>query len=568
MDLDVKAPPKDDEEIIDLTDIIEKGPQAKSAPESLDDSIDDLVSDLGNSGTSNLDIPSDAEADIDALLAQMDAGVDITAAPAPSSSTAPDVSLEPTPDLESPEDDLPDTSDVDALLESMDMPPQPDPAKAAPKEVNDSASDMDALLESILDGSSDKNPSPTKVEDAPAASPKPSTSADDLSDLDAMIEDITGQAGPSEEKAPTPPADDLSDLDAMLEDITGQAEPSEETAPTPPADDLSDLDAMLEDIVAEVAQPVSDAHDSAVQTDSNVQEPKVDTAADSEEILNDLDELLRSVDDEDKVQVASADTEDDVDFSDLDQALDESGFDEMSVQVDDIAESLLPGGKTSKGTESLSANIMDAVDAISENIDFIPDSVETSDLDDEISADIDDILESGPEPESELEPELDLEPELELELELEPEPEPEPEPEQELEQEPELDLEPELEPEPELIPEPESELEMDMAEEILVDDSQGVEPPLNPVARSMPVPDLGAVHTAGSRVEAMESLHKVQSEQEDLVKRVEYLEERVIHLEGIIVELEEKFTKDLESMAAKAAAKIIREEIAALLSGE
>ncbi len=641
MDLDLKDPTLDDDgddDIIELTDIIEKGDGNKASPEAIEEGIDNLVGDLGNTSSAAPNIPSDAEADIDALLAQMDSGVDFTqiaSEPAPTSSSETnadaatgdpsdagdidallaqmdagvdftEIASNPAPkpssdtsldaNSDSPTDDLPDTSDVDALLASLDMPPQPENgAKSAPlSSDDDSAADMDALLESIMDETPAKSTAP-KAEPSPAKA-EPSSDAADLSDLDAM----------------------LSDLDAP------KAEPS-------PAK----------------AEPSS--------------------TEESDDILNDLDELMRSVDEESNTSVEQTEEQStadaDVNLDDLDAVLNDMDLNENIVSVEDIAENLLSDAqdqKATKSSETLSDTIMEAVNVVTGNIDLEAEvgqdtgAQNATEIDDkEISSVLDEVM-TAPAEENEVIEDIsaiieELPEEVSVELEsakvvddietavdssslgdigeevdlstladdienvqlVEQEAILEPVSDSELATPPVAEQGLEMENPSDML-----DLKEDESQEIKVDEqvnaAEGAEnfeaeatkidedivqeetPTANddvvPVASEAVIAEksnleLEKVDAATPAID-MEQLHKLEAANKELVDRVAYLErrtvslenqykiqtdqyhmiERIAYLEGRIASLEDQLVNDIEKLAAKAAAKVIREEIAAMIS--
>ncbi len=204
-DLDQKND-SDDDDIIDLTEIIEQGKPSGGAASDAD--MTAALSDLGNSPSAVPDLSAMGDVDLDALLAQMDSDGGFShleeAAPAPQESFAAQ---------DSSANDLPDMSDVDALLAEMDMPPQPDATAAPTAQKKPSAPDD---IDSMLDGMFDEPVAPA----APQATKAPEPEASD--ELDALFEGMLNDAPPA--PAPSAPTHDtsLDDMDAILNDVLGE----------------------------------------------------------------------------------------------------------------------------------------------------------------------------------------------------------------------------------------------------------------------------------------------------------------------------------------------------------
>ncbi len=400
MDLDLKSDVNnndDDDEIIELTEIIEKGTNVKSTPDAIDDDLDTLMGDLGNAQSSPPNIPSQAESDIDALLAQMDADT-----PSSQGDSQP---------ADSPINE-PDTSDVDALLESLDMPPQPEESSNTSKDAmdEDNSADMDALLESILDDTA-----PEKESELTKTTSTPSNAA--------AIDDTMDEA--------------------------------------------------------------------------------IDEAAGERDILDDLDDLLKEVDNETESATAgheeASENNEALDAFEIDKILDDAGLGESKVTAADIAESLLPPVKQAKTGNPVSDDIMEAIDAMTDTM---------NDLDKNVTP-------HSPEP-----------------VQQEPAPvQQEPAPAQQK-------------------PEPVKQ-EPAPAQPVAAPAQQTPKATIkiHSVAQAKSVNKHGQANAANER------------DQAELLAHIAQLEKRII-------ELEDRLSNDLESMAAKAAAKIIREEIAALLTDD
>ena len=277
-----------DEQIIDLTELIEKGEVPASDPsvqahahaaaeamaekEELQEHLRDL-----NDGAAK------ADAEIDDLLAQMDIKADAQEDPADvaldfsAPSTQTDHHIDPNEQL-----NMPGMGEVDSLLNSLDIPPQPserddevaspestDPAvdallndfnapaapAAAPVAANHEVPDLDELLASA--GTAPQSDTSSQIDDllneaspaAPAAAPQKTFSNDDL---DSLLEAAAGQASapsPIQTAAPAPqpvaaPQPDPSasmdmDIDSLLAAAASDmqhkdtAEPAAESAAAP-----------------------------------------------------------------------------------------------------------------------------------------------------------------------------------------------------------------------------------------------------------------------------------------------------------------------------------------------
>ncbi|MDE7065896.1 MAG: hypothetical protein K2O70_10620, partial [Desulfovibrionaceae bacterium] len=244
------AAPDTDEEIIDLTDIIEKGAvPASEEGNHLDSQMSDLYA---KSDSAPQAANSDVDADIDALLSQMNSGE----APGSNASEGDGHVVNPNETLT-----MPGMGDVDALLGNLDIPPQPQAeaqdAFSAPRK---NAEELDSLLDTMGDNSSvasdeetaslddldalfSRNAQPKAAAPAPASpaksapeAPKP---ADDF-DLDALLGDAPAKQQPTaaapipeQPKTPAAPKDVLNDLDALLNQKTQPKAAA--PAPTPPA---------------------------------------------------------------------------------------------------------------------------------------------------------------------------------------------------------------------------------------------------------------------------------------------------------------------------------------------
>lgn len=229
------VPEENAEEIIDLTELIERGDTAP-APD-LDAHIQSLNAQ-----------PEGEDAEIEALLAQMDANDGATVSQGPTASpegpAAAPGTVDPHEQL-----DMSDMGDIDNLLASLDIPPQPRDGAAAPTAAPQSA------------------PAP-----APAA-PVPDLDAD----LDALLNE-TATAAPS--ASATPGAPDLdADLDSLLTSLDAETQAPEKpaeaapdapaaTEPEAPAPHAAPVPDMAQDLPEAPAQPAAPVEEAVSETNA------------------------------------------------------------------------------------------------------------------------------------------------------------------------------------------------------------------------------------------------------------------------------------------------------------
>ena len=284
-----------DEQIIDLTELIEKGEvpandpsvqsrahaaaEAEAEKEELQEHLRDL-----NDGAAG------ADAEIDDLLAQMDIKAEGQEDPtdvaldfsAPSTQT--DHHIDPNEQL-----NMPGMGEVDSLLNSLDIPPQPSDreAEVASPETTDKA--VDALL-------NDFN-APAAPIAAPVAANHDAPDLDELlasagtmprSDTSSQIDDLLNEASPIQTAAPAPqpvaapqPAPSASmdiDIDSLLaaaandmqqgldaaeHAATPAAEPAAAPAQAAPADMGIDIDSLLAAAANDMQQGLDAAEHAA-----------------------------------------------------------------------------------------------------------------------------------------------------------------------------------------------------------------------------------------------------------------------------------------------------------------
>lgn len=269
-----------DEDIIELTDIIEKGNAPQTQPgsdaASFEKELEDLFSDGG--GLESLQGFDALDADI--------------APPSPDASAAP---------LVDGGDDASMDADIDALLNSIgDLPdtpePAPRPAPAAPAAPPAPAAHTDAE-EAISMSAKPVSSTPSAITGRPV-DPDEELRMPDMTDVDALLGDLGAPtaadltsggsrssmgdddiddliagldakappapaAAPAAPAAPQKPADlvDVADLDALLEDMLGPgkpAAPAPEVAPEPaPQEVPGDQDPFEAALAASAAQPAA-----------------------------------------------------------------------------------------------------------------------------------------------------------------------------------------------------------------------------------------------------------------------------------------------------------------------
>ncbi len=269
-----ETPADTDEQIIDLTELIEKGnvptgdTSAKPSRSAEADSIQEQINAL-NDGKAAI------EGDIDDLLSQMDmveqvvpgGTVEDTSAPdtpdtmaatvpsgvkTASASSAEEHTVDPNEVLS-----MPGMGDVDNLFNSLDIPPQP----TANDKISIKADQaVDAMLNDLTAGQSGST-----VAQATA-------SADNISEdgLASLLEAISGQsdiqkAPPSAKMASS---DDLTaDLDQLLEPVTSSVPSSQNVSETSSAADplAEDLDALFAAAAAPEPAPVAEAQVSVTE---------------------------------------------------------------------------------------------------------------------------------------------------------------------------------------------------------------------------------------------------------------------------------------------------------------
>lgn len=245
-----------DEDIIDLTELIETGPTTRGRAASAYASA----------------AAAPDEDDFGSILAQAEA------AP-PSRKVDPHETL-----------DMGDMGGIDDLLESLDIPPQPrEKGKGAAEEKTESLAaddELDSVLDDLLGNGK------------PAKSPEKPAPAQDHVDIDADMDDLLGSFDLPEKDAPEksgeaapetvpPPAESLPDLDADLDDILAEMDPPKPVAPpeepaSPPPADIDELDGLFENM-----EPVGSAPTVEETVSEESMEPPAEEAGNEESLAED-----------------------------------------------------------------------------------------------------------------------------------------------------------------------------------------------------------------------------------------------------------------------------------------
>jgi len=218
------AVPDPDEDIIELTDIIEQG--TSPAPAAFAPHTDDPLRDLLHTGN------KEEENDLDALLAEIGS---------PPQATPEDLLGQTMQHAVNPDEtlDMPDMREVESLLDELDIPAQtPALADAAAAEQN-AGEDLDDIINQFSAAAS-----------APAT---PAAAPDPASDLDALLDGVVSSAPAAASAAQTTqPSITVRASDTLPEPA---AKP---VAPVPPAAAavaMDDLDALLGNTAATKPAP-------------------------------------------------------------------------------------------------------------------------------------------------------------------------------------------------------------------------------------------------------------------------------------------------------------------------
>lgn len=372
-----------DDDIIDLTDIVEKGAvpatpvEAGSGENPLEAQMADLLA-----GSGKVPVADEDEFDLDALLkaSGLDEEGDVSPQ-APAGDVSPVAAGHAAPADE--DMDMPDMGEVDALLRDLVAPEQPDAsAPAEPTEGTVSAgaesapeappADFEAVFQANMTAvevteseKSTEMEKVTEVTELTASTPAAPTGEDevDVDDLDSLLDSIMnpdtaapaaplssppasaeGEASPAPDASALPEEGaDLADLDALLDaaresegaDEVARAAVDFETPPSEPAaDDEFDLDALL-----------SEARTEMMEEPSAPSAPEAPLSAhEGEAPLGDLDAL----------------------FEAGEEAADEAG-DDLPLETD-LGNPLLVGEATSRNDGDLGAAVLDSLNALAADI--------------------------------------------------------------------------------------------------------------------------------------------------------------------------------------------------------
>ena len=284
-----------DEEIIDLTELIEKGEAAGAVPppEKASEELSAHMQSLKGDSTRRSDMKNDApprqdDTEIDALLAQMEAQDDNPEAQlSPEEAAAPSHKVDPHEKL-----DMSDMGDVDKLLSTLDIPPQPRERNAeAAQQV--ATVNLDSAVDDLLDAMNGSAPKPEAENPPDAQAPVASQPAeqDFAADLDALLGGLAPTASASQQAEPVVSAPQTAPP-------APEAEPRAREIPEKHAPDMEeDLDALLAAIApdADMPQaPAASANAPAPETplDAGPQAAPDTPAETGPDMTADLDALL------------------------------------------------------------------------------------------------------------------------------------------------------------------------------------------------------------------------------------------------------------------------------------
>ena len=252
-----------DEDIIELTDIIEKGnaPQAQPGSDaaSFEKELEDLFSDGG--GLESLTGFDTLDADIApsspaAPLTPGDGGIDdvLNAAPDFRPDAGPDAGPDADPDAD-PDANM--DADIDALLNSIgDLPDTPEPAPArTPAAPKAPAAHHDAE-EAPSMAAKPVSSTPSAITGRPV-DPDEKLSMPDMADVDALLGDLGAPTAADLTSGGSGSSMGDDDIDDLISGLDAKAPPAPAApppvpaAPQKPADlvDVADLDALLEDML-------------------------------------------------------------------------------------------------------------------------------------------------------------------------------------------------------------------------------------------------------------------------------------------------------------------------------
>ncbi len=218
MDPSRTTPSPEDDDIIELTDIVEKGvvPVASGDAGDGDNPLESQMADL-LAGTGKAPASDEDTFDLDSLLKASGLNDEGELAEPKTSTAPPVVAPDEAAARETPADeelDMPDMGEVDALLRDLVAPEQPEVSESAPDTASTPAADFEAVLQTSVERERTVREA---GENGAAAEPEV-----DVDDLDSLLDSImnpgTMPAAPSEASGASNAEEsaDLADLDALL----------------------------------------------------------------------------------------------------------------------------------------------------------------------------------------------------------------------------------------------------------------------------------------------------------------------------------------------------------------
>ena len=288
-----------DDEIIELTDIIEQG----TPPSAGEDSVSDVqLDDLSDTGA-HLDVTPEFEGedDLDALLAELGAMTDSSGeAGGAKESAGSSAVVNPNETL-----DMPDMSEIENFLDDLNIPDQSSAglpeqsspgASAAAKKA--SAASIAAELDALLGIAEPAAPASSPAAAAPASFSASAAAAAD--ELDALIEMAKPAASPVASSVASPAASVEDEFDAMIEMADSASSPIAPVAPASPsvsaAAAADELDALIEmpgaaSSSAASASSAMDEFDALLATAGSASAP-ASSVSSSVSATDDLDVLI------------------------------------------------------------------------------------------------------------------------------------------------------------------------------------------------------------------------------------------------------------------------------------
>lgn len=396
----------------DLDDLLggldgEDKPAAASSSASTDDDfsaeLDDLLNSQGSSAPASGINDDDFDADLDALLGDLDTPDTPAAASARTSAEddllselglAPEALSKPAPkaapvaaENTGASGDI-DFSELDALIEDMEVPKSGKPAAPHEDDGLPDLSDLDALLDEAAAGEA--------VLTSPATGNNAHDNAGDgVEDLDALLDSLDGA-----EMTPESPAgnDDDLDLDKLLAEAEAANAPHAQQLQ--PAGDADDIDSLLADLDAVPAPPPAapaaplafDPNETLDSPDMGELDALLDSlggASDEDDALplaaeaDDIPELDDILGETMQPEGAAGDAEpafEEADIDDLDALLAGTGDGPaLTSELDDLLNADEPAAEAEPGTDDLLQDITGGETA-AEMIQDTPEQPELSEI--------------------------------------------------------------------------------------------------------------------------------------------------------------------------------------------